>query len=53
MPGFGIIMAASRLRDPLVAKKLREVWFTITLRADLVRGEVDKESQKSNLNMSL
>lgn len=50
---FGVIMALSRLRDPLIKTRLVEIWMTWTCRGERVRGQVDKESKKSNLNTNL
>lgn len=46
-------MALSRLRDPLIKKRLVEIWMNWTCRGERVRGQVDKEYKKSNLNTNL
>jgi hypothetical protein len=51
--GFGIIMAISRLRDPLIRIKTMNIWMNITCRSQSIKEDINKELKKTNLNAFL
>jgi hypothetical protein len=48
--GVGVIMALSRLRDPLILAKFKEMFYIVSLQGQKARGLVEIEAKKSNLN---
>lgn len=47
--GFGILMAISRLRDPLIYLKSKHVWLRCTCRRHKVDNDYKKVMKESNL----
>jgi hypothetical protein len=48
--GFGIIMAISRLRDPLIWIKTYNIWMWLTCRRQSIKEDIERELKKTNLN---
>lgn len=51
--GFGLVMAISRLRDPLIRIKTVNIWMRITCRSQRIKEDINKELRKTNLNAFL
>lgn len=51
--GSGVIMAISRLRDPLIARKCKNIWLHFTCRKSKIDDDYNDTIKNSNLDAFL